>query len=61
MPGYRRLSQPGGLDKDGLPIGIQLLGQDFSEALLLRLGKAYEDASAGDDWRKVKPAVMRNQ
>ncbi len=56
--GIPGLSQPAGLDQDGLPIGIQLLGPDFSEATLLRLGRAYEMASAGEDWRKSKPGLL---
>ena len=52
------LSLPAGLDKDGLPIGIQLLGADFSEAMLLRIGRAYEMATEGDAWRSEKPRVL---
>ncbi|NPV55392.1 MAG: Asp-tRNA(Asn)/Glu-tRNA(Gln) amidotransferase subunit GatA [Anaerolineae bacterium] len=40
------LSIPAGLAADGLPLGIQLLGADFSEALLLRAARAYEAATA---------------
>ena len=34
-------------------IGIQLLGPDFSEATLLRIGRAYENATAGAAWRQA--------
>jgi aspartyl-tRNA(Asn)/glutamyl-tRNA(Gln) amidotransferase subunit A len=57
--GVPGLSMPGGLDGGGLPIGIQLLGPDFSEDTLLRIGRAYEMATEHDEWRKVKPAVLR--
>jgi len=57
--GIPGISLPGGLDKNHLPIGIQLLGPDFSEATLLRIGRAYEIASASDAWRKIKPLVLR--
>jgi len=53
------ISFPGGLDAEGLPVGVQLLGADFSEAVLLRLTHAYETATAGENWRKVRPAVLR--
>ena len=53
------ISFPGGLDADQLPLGVQLLGADFSEAALLRLAHAYEKATADADWRTVKPAVLR--
>lgn len=57
--GIPGISLPAGLDDQQLPIGIQLLGQDFSEAKLFRIGRAYEQASEGEDWRKVKPQVLR--
>ncbi len=57
--GIPGLSIPAGLAADGLPLGIQLLGPDFSEEILFRLGKAYETGSAGETWRSVKPAVLR--
>ena len=58
--GIPGLSLPCGLDSQGLPIGLQLLGPDFSEATLLQIGRAYELATAGEAWRSVKPAVLRN-
>jgi aspartyl-tRNA(Asn)/glutamyl-tRNA(Gln) amidotransferase subunit A len=57
--GIPGLSLPGGLSKEGLPVGLQLLGEDFSEAKLLRIGRAFEMATETDEWRKVKPAVLR--
>jgi len=57
--GIPGISLPAGLDDQQLPIGIQLLGQDFSEAKLFRIARAYERASEGEDWRKVKPRVLR--
>ncbi len=56
--GVPGLSLPAGFDVDGLPIGVQLLGPDFSEAILLRLGRAYEIATEGDAWRRRKPVVL---
>jgi aspartyl-tRNA(Asn)/glutamyl-tRNA(Gln) amidotransferase subunit A len=38
------ISIPCGLSGDGLPIGFQLLGADWSEATLLRLAHAFEQA-----------------
>lgn len=57
--GIPAVSLPGGIDQSGLPIGIQLLGPDFSEATLLQIGRAFEIATQGDGWRKVKPPVLR--
>jgi aspartyl-tRNA(Asn)/glutamyl-tRNA(Gln) amidotransferase subunit A len=58
--GVPGLSIPAGLDSSGLPIGIQLLGPDFSEAKLLQLGRAYELATESESWRAMKPLVVRN-
>jgi len=57
--GIPGLSLPGGLDGSGLPIGLQLLGPDYSEATLLRIGRAYEQATADAPWRTVRPQVLR--
>jgi aspartyl-tRNA(Asn)/glutamyl-tRNA(Gln) amidotransferase subunit A len=55
--GVPGISLPCGFDKEGLPIGFQLLGPDFSEANLLRLGRAYEIATEEDEWREKKPVI----
>jgi aspartyl-tRNA(Asn)/glutamyl-tRNA(Gln) amidotransferase subunit A len=57
--GVPALSMPGGLDSNGLPIGIQLIGPDFAEASLLRIGRAYEQQTADADWRRVRPVTLR--
>jgi len=57
--GIPGISVPGGLSHDGLPLGIQFLGPDFSEGRLLRMGRAYEMATEGAAWRKIKPLVLR--
>ncbi len=53
--GIPGLSLPGGLTAEGLPIGIQLLGPDFREDTLLRIGRAYEVATQDDPWRQEEP------
>jgi aspartyl-tRNA(Asn)/glutamyl-tRNA(Gln) amidotransferase subunit A len=58
--GIPGVSLPGGIDQAGLPVGIQLLGPDFSEAALLQIGRAFEIATQNDDWRKVSPPVLNN-
>jgi aspartyl-tRNA(Asn)/glutamyl-tRNA(Gln) amidotransferase subunit A len=42
LAGVPGISVPCGLSKDGLPIGLQLLGPYWSEARLLNLGHAYQ-------------------
>jgi len=57
--GVPGLSLQAGFDHDGLPIGVQLLGPDFSEAVLLRVGRAYEMVTETDEWRRRTPSVLR--
>lgn len=42
VTGQPALSVPCGFDDDGLPIGLQIVGRPFDEALVLRIGRAYE-------------------
>jgi aspartyl-tRNA(Asn)/glutamyl-tRNA(Gln) amidotransferase subunit A len=42
--GLPALSLPCGFDEEGLPIGLQIVGPSFQEALVLRVGAALEDA-----------------
>lgn len=42
LAGLPAISVPCGLSKDGLPIGIQLIGKPFSEKLMIRVGYAIE-------------------
>ena len=58
--GVPGLSMMGGLSKDRLPLGIQLLGRDYDEATLLRIGRAFEVATEDAAWRKEKPMVLRD-
>jgi aspartyl-tRNA(Asn)/glutamyl-tRNA(Gln) amidotransferase subunit A len=45
--GYPALALPGGLSAAGLPVGLQIVGPAFEEALLLRIGAALEDGGVG--------------
>ena len=56
--GIPGLSVPAGLDSKMLPVGIQLLGADYTESILFRIGRAFEQATAGDAWRSEKPSVL---
>jgi len=56
--GVPGLSMPAGLDRNNLPIGIQLLGADYMEDKLFRIGYAYERVSADDKWRQKKPEIL---
>ena len=56
--GVPAISLPAGLDRSGLPLGLQLLGPDFSEARLLRVGRSFELATGEQSWRSVHPPVL---
>jgi len=43
--GLPALSVPCGFDSNGAPIGLQLVGRPFDEALLYRIGHAYQGAT----------------
>jgi aspartyl-tRNA(Asn)/glutamyl-tRNA(Gln) amidotransferase subunit A len=44
LAGVPAISIPCGVSAENLPIGLQLIGNHWSEALLLNLGHAYENA-----------------
>ena len=43
--GLPSLSIPTGFTKSGLPIGMQLVGRAFDEAMLIRIGAAFQRAT----------------
>ena len=45
--GLPALSMPCGLSASGLPIGLQIVGPAFEEALILKIGAALEDGGVG--------------
>jgi aspartyl-tRNA(Asn)/glutamyl-tRNA(Gln) amidotransferase subunit A len=57
MAGLPGMSIPAGLS-DGLPVGLQLIGQAWSELALLRLARAYEAITADAPWRGREPAGL---
>ena len=52
--GAPTLSVPCGLSSDGLPLSLQFVGKRLSEALLCRIGHAYERAT---EWHSLHPPV----
>ncbi|NLC29619.1 MAG: Asp-tRNA(Asn)/Glu-tRNA(Gln) amidotransferase subunit GatA, partial [Chloroflexi bacterium] len=59
--GVPALTLPGGLDDNNLHIGIQLIGNDYREDMILRIGHAYEQLSADESWRKAQPQVLQGE
>jgi aspartyl-tRNA(Asn)/glutamyl-tRNA(Gln) amidotransferase subunit A len=45
MAGLPGIAVPAGLDKSGLPLGLQLIGRPFDEETLFRAGQVIEDAA----------------
>ena len=50
--GLPAISVPCGFTTAGLPIGLQIAGHAFAEAMVLRIARAYEHAT---DWRRTPP------
>ena len=53
------VSFPCGLDNEGMPLGLQAAGYDYCESKILRAAYAFEQATIDEDWRKVKPMVLK--
>ena len=53
--GLPAISIPCGFSKEGLPIGLQIVGPLFSEARVLALAHAYQQAT---DWHKKRPGLQ---
>jgi aspartyl-tRNA(Asn)/glutamyl-tRNA(Gln) amidotransferase subunit A len=54
LAGVPAISVPCGLDGEGLPIGMQVIGKPFDEATILRIAYAYEQQT---EWHRKKPAL----
>jgi aspartyl-tRNA(Asn)/glutamyl-tRNA(Gln) amidotransferase subunit A len=49
------LSLPAGFTRDGMPIGVQLIGKRWQEAMLLQFGHAFQSVT---DWHRRKPSDL---
>jgi amidase len=54
MSGSPTLTLPGGFTAEGLPLSFQLVGRHLDEALLVRSGHAYQQAT---DWHRRHPTL----
>ena len=54
LAGVPALSLPCGFDRDGMPVGMQVIGKRFDETTILRLAHHYEQAT---EWHKKKPRI----
>jgi aspartyl-tRNA(Asn)/glutamyl-tRNA(Gln) amidotransferase subunit A len=49
------LALPNGFGRNGLPLGMQILGRPFGESTILRIGHAYERAT---EWHRRRPTLV---
>jgi aspartyl-tRNA(Asn)/glutamyl-tRNA(Gln) amidotransferase subunit A len=54
LTGHPAVSLPCGFDGQGLPVGLQIVGQRFDEETVLRVAHAYEQAT---DWHLRRPPL----
>jgi len=54
MSGHPTLTLPGNKTGDGLPIGFQIVGRHLDEAVVLRAGRAFQQAT---EWHRRRPPV----
>ena len=52
MTGSPTITLPGGFTPGGMPVGFQFVARDFDEALLVRAGHAFQQAT---DWHLRHP------
>jgi aspartyl-tRNA(Asn)/glutamyl-tRNA(Gln) amidotransferase subunit A len=52
MAGIPALSVPCGFDSNNMPIGLQIMGPQWGEEVVLKVGDAYEKAT---QWNEKKP------
>jgi len=55
VTGQPVLGLPNGFGRNGLPLGMQILGRPFGETTILRVGHAYEQAT---EWHTRRPALV---
>ena len=56
VTGQPVLQLPNGFGRNGLPLGMQIVGQPFGETTILRIGHAYEQAT---EWHTRRPQLVR--
>jgi aspartyl-tRNA(Asn)/glutamyl-tRNA(Gln) amidotransferase subunit A len=52
--GFCALALPSGFTAAGLPLSLQIIGRGFDEALVLRIGQAYQAAT---EWHQRRPPI----
>ncbi len=55
IAGLSGINIPVGFAKNGLPIGMQIIGPQFQEEVVLAVASEYEKHTQNEEWRKLKP------
>jgi aspartyl-tRNA(Asn)/glutamyl-tRNA(Gln) amidotransferase subunit A len=55
VTGQPVLALPNGFGRNGLPLGLQVIGRPFGETTILRIGQAYERAT---EWHTRRPRLV---
>lgn len=55
IAGLSGINIPIGFSKSKLPIGMQIIGPQFGESLILSAANQYEQITQDEDWRKLEP------
>jgi len=55
VTGQPVLALPNGVGRNGLPLGMQIVGRPFGETTILRIGHAYEQAT---EWHLRRPQLV---
>ena len=58
IAGLPAVSVPCGFDKDGMPVGMQLIGDSFREDILLNAAHQYELAARAESFRSAGKGVQ---
>jgi aspartyl-tRNA(Asn)/glutamyl-tRNA(Gln) amidotransferase subunit A len=53
--GWPSISIPMGFDKDGLPLGLEIIGPPFQEANILTLAMQYQRET---EWHRKRPGTQ---
>lgn len=55
IAGLAGINVPVGFSKSNLPVGMQIIGPQFSEELVLKVAQWHELSTLEEEWRKQKP------
>lgn len=57
IAGLTGINIPVGFSTNNLPVGMQIIGPQFAESLVLQTANAYEQNTKDEEWRKKEPEL----